>query len=132
MIQIKTESNDIIVVEVPEDSENFELHDNDGITYDSKSLDSKENPWQFIDLEKGWYKILGKLSELDDKDLERFIENDNDGAFFGGFWEYTGPKNYVAKGTDWKICNSIKESFISLLQSNGIDTGKELLIIEVL
>lgn len=130
MKTIKTQSNSILVVEVPEGAKKYEY-----IEYYKKYVDHVMNFRDYIvfkDSNPYCSVILGKLSELENEELEKFVENDYDGAYFGGFWEYTGPKNYTAKGTDWKICNSTKESFISLLQSNEIDTSKELLILETL
>lgn len=70
-------------------------------------------------------KNTGKLSELTDEDCKEFVEY------------YPQPiavyRNYIG-GLDqaWDCDNSAKESFISLLQSEGIDTSKEWLIIKTL
>ena len=79
-------------------------------------------------LPKGNYKILGKLSEISEEDCERFV--------LGGFCSTNGCniyKDYI-KETSWSGFEIAKESLISLLQSNGIDTSKEseILLIEVL
>ena len=73
------------------------------------------------------FEILGKLSELIYKDCEEFVENDGDSL---GVWY----KNYNDK-IDNKPPYSLetpKESFISLLQSEGIDINKEHLILKIL
>lgn len=67
------------------------------------------------------YIVLGKLSELTDKDCEEFIKTSNQWVYF----DYT-------KQSKFNMLGSAKESFISLLESESIDTSKEYLIIKVL
>lgn len=71
------------------------------------------------------YKILGRLSEFTDEECEEFVEY------------YPQPiavyRNYVGRlDQAWDCGNSAKKSFISLLQSQGVDTSKDYLIIKIL
>lgn len=66
-------------------------------------------------------KTIGILSELADKDCEEFVKNPNQWIYF----DYT-------KKSKFNMLGSAKESFISLLESESIDTSKEYLIIKVL
>ena len=107
MNKIKTQSNDLIIIEIPENVIN----------------------WQSLDIVLDWlkHKILGKLSELKDKDLEEFVEfiphRESD---------YNLYRNYLKLAKNY-ILGSAKQSFTSLLQSNGIETeNKDYLIVEVL
>ena len=127
MKQIKTNSKDIIVVEVPENSFNHELFydggTNTGIMFEPRleeylQLQSIKFPIS-SDIKT---KILGKLSELKDKDLERFVEKIFEGTDQEMYQSYYYHDSYEI---------TPKQSFISLLQSNGIDTNQELLIIEI-
>ena len=72
------------------------------------------------------FRSIGKLSQLD-KELEEFVEFKYpfDGQYDKVF------RNYLKLARNY-LLNSAKESFISLLQSEGIDTGKEYLIIRIL
>lgn len=66
---------------------------------------------------------LGKFSELTDKDCKEFV----DIPFKGEYWlDYDAAIDYIYE------LKSAKESFISLLQSEGIDASKEYLIIKML
>jgi len=109
--KIKTQSNDLIIIENPGPFTKRAL-----ILFGYKDKD---------------YKILGKLSELTDEDLVEFIElvgNDfnNKGEHLRCVF-----KNYNNNNLSFR---STKESFISLLQSEDIDTSEEdkLLIIKML
>ena len=121
MKQIKTKSEDIIILSV---SEQIPINRPDGI-------------------------ILGKLSELTDKDCEEFVENtvrcnncywedcEDNLKTFVDMSEHIGKEIYYYKGcpnceTDDYLMDISKESFTSLLQSEGIDTSKEYLIIKML
>lgn len=105
MKQIKTRSGDIIIISI---SEQIPINRPDGIT-------------------------LGKLSELTDKDCEEFVEITHYGGVDLGE-EITQRvfKDYLSKNKISKLIFKEKESFLSLLQSEGIDTSKEYLIIKML
>lgn len=77
-----------------------------------------------IDIERPDGINLGMLSEFTDSDCEGFVEY------------YPQPigvyRNYIG-GLDqaWDCGNSAKKSFLSLLQSEDIDTNRELIIIKL-
>jgi hypothetical protein len=103
MKQIKTKSGDILCVE----------NNTDSIAGIQLSL-----LWKDKD-----YKFLGKLSELTDKDCEEFVAT----PFREKYWlDYSADIDFIYE------LKSAKESFISLLQSEGIDTSKEQLIVKVI
>lgn len=132
MKQIKTKSKDIICVEVPEDSYDFTIYDN-GVYFKPTLIQYNEygeiNPHPSVNFKTYnlKLKIIGKLSELTDKDCEEFVEK-MPFSFSDRYLLYI-PYLYSPEHT-----KSAKESFMSLLQSEGIDTSKEdkLLIIKML
>ena len=76
---------------------------------------------------------IGILSELTDKDCEEFVEITHYGGVdLGEKITQRVFKDYLSKNKISKLIFKEKESFISLLQSEGIDTSKELLIIKIL
>ena len=141
MIKIKTNSNDLIIVEIPEDAYGFEItrYCTSKFLYYKKPFitDIKEDMFLpssiFIDIlnKDENVKILGKLSELSEDECSRFVEfgRNNNGL---GNCLYEGYFNYIPNiGIKYPFITA-RESLISLLQSNGIDINKEYLIIEVL
>lgn len=118
MTTIKTHNNiELIVIEVPEDAYDFHIWGNDVLSYTEKSTDTNHNIASFKNC-----KILGKLLELSEEECSRFVE------FYETEKIY---KNYIGfLDQAWDCGNSAKESFISLLQSQGVDTSKHLLLIE--
>jgi hypothetical protein len=160
MKQIKTKSGEILIVEVPEDTTWWSIIENKLGDFTTKELDLPQqflqygkssiifgkqvnnqvyyNPNSFY-LPKGKWKIVGKLSELTDKDCEEFVEWDDCSDDFDPNILKICYKNYIGNGEfedsleNWNI-STAKESFISLLQSEGINTSNEdkLLIIKLL
>ena len=139
MNKIKTQSNDLIIIEIPEDFYNYEIeargwsliHGAVYLLYAKTPNGKKDWNRVFILDHKPYnedkYKILGKLSELEDKDFEKFVEfiphRESD---------YNLYRNYLKLAKNY-ILGSAKQSFTSLLQSNGIETeNKDYLIVEVL
>lgn len=122
MKQIKTKSGDILVIEILENVQCFITEF--GIHLSKNNFKTGETITGF-----GSEQVLGKFSELTDKDGEDFVESIKKK---GQFTKY----NYFYKDylTNTFTHGSSKNSFISLLQSEGIDTSKEdeLLIIKVL
>ena len=116
------EINNLIVVEVPESA----LDDRWFIVFNDK-LNSFQVEFQtntdniYVDLkkDKDCY-ILDKLSEISEKECSRFVEYKKHPVF-----TYNVYRKYQ---NSW--CNSAKESLIGLLQSHGVDTDKNLLLIE--
>lgn len=131
MKQIKTAGKDLIVVEVPEDCKY-----NIGISTDYKVFGDTNNSSNWtefsIQLPDGEYKILGVLSELSEEDSDSFVFEYSSKT---NTFDKSGFQNYLYTSSVWSFSKfkfTAKESLISLLQSNNIDTSKELLLIEVL
>ena len=127
MKEIQTKSGKILCVEVPDDAYSIRFIPTGDLVYKVK-----DEPYQSLtNVMKGRVsitcKLIGKLSELTDKDCEEFVEFNYpfDGQYDKVF------RNYLKLARNY-LFNSAKESFISLLQSEGIDTGKEYLIIRIL
>ncbi|MCK9544943.1 MAG: hypothetical protein M0R03_23250, partial [Novosphingobium sp.] len=118
-------SGEIGIIEIPENSTNDLKH------YYNLELNNNELIYT--------NKVLGKLSELTDKDCEEFVQ-----CSFPFDGQYTKTyKNYSQKrgkdNTPWERSEkmwfiSAKKSFTSLLQSESADTSNEdkLLIIKIL
>ena len=153
MKEIQTKSGKILCVEVPEDITWWELIENNTEDFITNALSlgkwflqygksstifgKKVNDIVYYNPENFYccqhYKeasIVGKLSELTDKDCEEFVEKHPNIAYR----DYTA--STLSKAiNEWTVNwnkNSAKESFISLLESEGVDTSKEYLIIKVL
>lgn len=106
-MEIKTKSGNILVVEItPEE----DLIDNIEARIISQLDDAK---------------IIGKLSKLKDKDVEEFVDNS-----IKGLTNEITYRDYTFE--DWEECFEAKESFLSLLESNGLNTNKEYLIVKIL
>jgi len=119
MKTIKTQSSNLIVVEITKDQDI--MFDN----VDGRIL-------SYLRHENKNVEYIGRLSELTDKDCEEFIDKMyiNYGTTNPIHFEYNN-YNKPKKNTLHLACNTAKESFISLLQSNGVETnGKEYLIIK--
>jgi len=125
MKQIKIESGNILIIEIPEKIETCEY-----MEYYKKYIDSAMSLKDF----KNFYNndpyasiILGKLSELSEKECRDFVDYSIKGLTNEDTW-----RDY--NFDEWEECFSAKESFLSLLQSEKIDTTNEdkLLIIKLL
>ena len=150
MKQIKTKSGNILCVEVPEDAYDFTIYEN-GVyfkpTIIQYTIYGEINPHPSVNFRTYnlKLKIINKLSELTDKDCEEFVLQYGEGGLKDvvnsialGFSEIIkvsadglGYRNYLDNLNN-NYTLKPKESFISLLQSEGIDTNKEWLIIKVL
>ena len=128
MKEIQTKSGEILIVEVPEDAYDIRFIPTGDLIY--KITDK---PYQSLfNVMKGRTSIrcelIGKLSELTDKDCEEFVELTPTGLFKLYNWS----KEKVDELGIQPVTYSAKDSFISLLQSENIDVSKEYLIIKVL
>lgn len=128
MKEIVTKSGKILVVEVENTSRFFDIWSEDGKVYLNYSIFLGEWCEEQVVLpitnSKNYFEIVGKLSELTDKNCEEFVKK-MPFSFSDRYLLYI-PYLYSPEHTD-----SAKESFISLLKSEGIDTSKEWLIILV-
>ena len=129
----------LIAVEVPEDAYDFEWTTNQSVipyipelSYFVKCKTTGYPQGESINI--GFpFNILGKLSELSEEECKRFVQFKslkllNVEAGHKGFMNY---KKSNSEATYFTL-DTAKESLISLIQSQGIDTSKELLIIEIL
>ena len=145
MKRISTKIGYIYIVRVPTEAYDFTLK-GFGVTMDrsgyyyliwkpSRKLDSNLKFKESDPVE-----IIGKLSELSDEECKQFVQRN--GIYAGTRLDDNhtvetdilfGWKNYINDGT-LQPCeyNTPKESFLSLLISNGIDTTQEHLIIKEL
>lgn len=100
----------LLNLELPKSNENQLFNDKKLITL------GKNESW----------KIIGKLSELKDEDVEEFVEDRlaHEGDLNTNGIQYKDYKTEMYPF--WKP----KESFISLLKANGVDTNKEQLILK--
>jgi len=150
MEKIKTKSCNILCVEVPEECLRIQNIDYpDWYLYDTYMGDERcdliilygksgtlqkeiELTYGIKDLE-----ILGKLSELTDEDCEEFVELLNDNFYIEEIKCWSGRFYYhynQVPGLMNQLIYTAKQSFITLLQSEGIDTSNEdkLLIIKII
>ena len=145
MKEIQTKSGKILCVEIPEDVTWWESIENILGSFLTKVLDLPQYFLQYgkvnekgysqvyynsdnFYLPKGKWNIIGKLSELTDKDCEEFVELLPSNMYKNYKW----PEDKVRLTGIQPINATAKESFISLLESEGIDTSKEYLVIKVL
>ena len=114
MKTIKTQNKELIVVEVPD----IELYSNtnERLFWDYYKKDNPDNNQEYL--------ILGKLSELSEEECGRLVKSKpHRHSDYDLYYNYK--LNLYSFG-------SSKESLISLLQSEDVDTNKNLLIVEVL
>ena len=153
MKEIQTKSGKILCVEVPEDVNWVEISANNLGGFINTTLDLKDVNY-FLQYGKGKYgfppnrsvyynletfyclnclkgikqpKLLGLLKDLTDSDVDRFVEykkvkGQYEDCYY--FKSYNNVNNFTY--------GNPKQSFISLLQSEGIDTDRNLIIIEKL
>jgi hypothetical protein len=143
MTAIQTKSGEVLLVKVPEDVNWWDIIENTlgdfiiktrGLPHQfleygttSKVLGKEVNNVFYYDpdsffLPKGSWKIIGKFSELEDKDFEEFVDYED---FFDDFEEWRYFKSYSPEDK-LDFINSCcletpKESFISLCHSQGIE-----------
>ena len=145
MKEIQTKSGDILCLEVPDDVTWWESIENILGSFLTKVLDLPQYFLQYgkvnekgysqvyynsdnFYLPKGKWNIIGKLSELIDEDCEEFVELLPSNMYKNYKW----PEDKVRLTGIQPINATAKGSFISLLESEGIDTSREYLVIKVL
>lgn len=83
----------------------------------------------------GNYKIIGRVSELDEQFCEELVEKiifrHSVPARHSGFIDVHKYKDYLDDSFKRSGCCSAKQSFLSLLKSKGIDADNKLLIEKV-
>ena len=145
MKEIQTKSGKILCLEVPDDVTWWESIENILGSFLTKVLDLPQYFLQYgkvneegysqvyynsdnFYLPKGKWNIIGKLSELIDEDCEEFVELLPSNMYKNYKW----PEDKVRLTGIQPINATAKESFISLLESESIDTSREYLVIKVL
>ena len=108
-MEIKTKSGNILVVEItPEEDLMFD-------NIEARIISQLDNA-----------KIIGKLSELKDEDVEEFVDSDIKKSVYLNYYYFDGEN---IQGHPYY--SSAKESFLSLLAANGLNTNKEYLIVKL-
>ena len=132
MKTIKTKNGEVLLIKVPEKSIDFKLATFSNLII-CLSFYSDKYPERFEGfntcdsrfLLKGSvndYKIIGKFSELEDKDFEEFVEITHTGGCDIGDAQLTQIvyKDYLLKKVG-KLYFSAKQSFQSLCVSQGVE-----------
>jgi hypothetical protein len=119
MKTIQTKSGEVLLVKVPEDAYDFRLlksyitykycENETVITVKNYSINSKK----FI--------FIGKFSELEDEDFEKFVEYDEINGQHDDFINGVGWMDYVKERYIYYSPFTPKESFQSLCKSQGIE-----------
>lgn len=120
MKEIQTNGKTILFVEVPEDVI-FRIEYDGLLAY--QDADS-EMP-NFINIPSGNYQILGKSTELSEEQIKGICEQKEITSYgFDGLIFITLYRNYLLPDNDWKLScdqfSNIQESYLSLLEANGI------------
>lgn len=125
--QIKTKAEDILVVEVPKSTLDIHINYNNGSFSINNTVIAKFGLGDSL-------IILGRLSELSDEQCKELVETFNNPCtrYHGKFYDYS--QKYRTHTISDDLVDTAKESFITLLQSEGIDINNknELLIIKIL
>mgnify|MGYP003404819791 CR=1 FL=1 len=125
--EIKTNGITILFVEVPEDATRF-VTDWKFLIVDIFSPTQK-----MIPIPEGQYQILGKSTELSEEQMKEICEfrfGNQSEYLEAGFIDYNTP---VRNGFgDKYILNkeTVQESYLSLLEANGIDNNKIHLVLK--
>lgn len=133
MKKVQTKSGNILCIEIPEDAYDFEeITDQSEIPYKSaiqyfiKCVKTGYPQGESVTIGQN-FKIIKKLSELTEEDCGEFVELTNTGLYKIYDWS---EKKVNELGIQ-PVTNFAKKSFLSLLESEGIDTSKEYLIIRL-
>lgn len=125
MTEITTNGITILLVEVPSVNLIFDIHDNYLVmgtnTMDVSSKKRKIRNGDnkgFINLNKVDWQILGKSTELSEEQMKEIITL------------YEGKKYKVYTGSYGKYTDKVQESYLSLLEANGIDNNKIHLVLK--
>jgi len=127
MKEIKTNGITILLVEVPEDATTF-VTDWKFLIVDIFSPTQK-----MIPIMEGSWQILGKSTELSEEQMKEICEfrfGNQSEYLEAGFIDYNAP---VRNGFgDKYILNkeTVQESYLSLLEANGIDNNKTHLVLK--
>lgn len=116
MKEIQTNGITILLVEVPEDVKLWSIdNDNELYLYVSVSDDTPD----IIGLGKGQYQILGKSTELSEEQMKEICELLAEFGLNGEAKLYMNYK-YNKPVPCTFTCGTVEESYLSLLEANGI------------
>ena len=127
MKEIQTNGITLLLVEVPEDASDFRI-DYASIIVLSWATTNENGS---IELSSGKWVILGKSTELSEEQMKEI-------CWQVSFGNYTGYKNYnQAKCSDFRDIvessfSTVQESYLSLLEANGIDNNKIHLVLKMI
>ena len=116
MKEVTTNNQTILLVEVPEDASDFRI-DYASIIVLSWATTNENGS---IELSSGKWVILGKSTELSEEQMKEILPI-YEGAI-RGYRIYTQRPDLLTK--------DIQESYLSLLEANGIDNNKSHLVLK--
>ena len=116
MTEITTNGITILLVEVPEDARKFKI-ENGLLLFKADFI-----PFGIVILPSGQYQILGKSTELSEEQMKEILPI-YEGAI-RGYRIYTQRPDLLTK--------DIQESYLSLLEANGIDNNKIHLVLKMI
>ena len=125
MKEIKTNGITILLVEVPDDAIGFI------IDYFYLICNPYESDKKVIELPQCQWEMIGKSTELSEEQMKEI-------CWQVSFGNYTGYKNYnKAKCSDFRDIvessfSTVQESYLSLLEANGIDNNKIHLVLKMI
>lgn len=137
MKEIQTKSGDILCVEVPDlafyvdwgySNKAKDANGNSKIHIYYETEDNRIGGIITDFIENIQFNILGLLKDLTDSDVGKFVELTNTGLYKNYIWSDLKVKETCIQ----PLSNSAKQSFISLLQSEGVDVSKNIIVIEKL
>lgn len=124
MKEIQTNGITILLVEVPEDAKAWSLkHHMDG-TLRSLRISDDEDNYELCVLPKEGYQILGKSTELSEEQMKEICPKCIGLSVYPDY--NFKPTRLVAL----KFFHTVQESYLSLLEANGIDNNKIHLVLK--
>lgn len=123
MTNITTSKGEFIFVEVPEDAENFTLHDNESITFDSKiEEDLTKEYWGYRSINKDSYeKIISTTKDITEEQAQLIC------PFIESQYVYQNFMGLLDQAWD---CGTAIQSLQSLIKANNLDINNNYLIIK--
>lgn len=116
MKEIQTNGITILLVEVPDGATRF-VTDWKFLIVDIFSPTQK-----MIPIPEGGWQILGKSTELSEEQMKEICEE-----CFGRYLDYKNPN---LMGEAIAVWETVQESYLSLLEANGIDNNKHYLVLK--
>ena len=126
--EVNLPSGNYLFVEVPDDSYDFEIIDNDGLIYWVKDCVESTN-LRTVSLEKADYKIISTTNDITEEQCESIV-----GKKFGdGYYQFIkeGMMRVASMRHSFPF-DTAKESLQSLIQANNLNIENNYLIIQKL